>query len=154
MSALHVILVARHGAGAGREHPRAPCEPSRVAFRVRRRCRGGRRSCHVTAGPSSLPETSPLYRVVADHFATLERVHEERFELTHGPLRAAARVGVEAGTFDVGRCVGTGLDSAPPRASGGEAHSRVSRAARGGRLGRTVGGSGGGSGLTGAESVR
>jgi hypothetical protein len=42
------------------------------------------------------PETSPLYRVVADHFATLERVHEERFEPTHGPLRAAARVGAEA----------------------------------------------------------
>jgi hypothetical protein len=29
--------------------------------------------------------------VVADHFAALERVHEERFEPTHGPLRAAAR---------------------------------------------------------------
>jgi hypothetical protein len=29
--------------------------------------------------------------VVADHFATQERVHEERFEPTHGPLRAAAR---------------------------------------------------------------
>jgi hypothetical protein len=37
------------------------------------------------------PERSPLYRVLADHFAMLERVHEERFEPTHGPLRAAAR---------------------------------------------------------------
>jgi len=37
------------------------------------------------------PQASPLYRVLADHFATLERVHEERFEPTHGPLRAAAR---------------------------------------------------------------
>jgi len=37
------------------------------------------------------PQTSPLYRVLADHFETLERVHEERFEPTHGPLRRAAR---------------------------------------------------------------
>jgi len=37
------------------------------------------------------PQDSPLYRVLADHFAALERVHEERFEPTHGPLRAAAR---------------------------------------------------------------
>jgi len=37
------------------------------------------------------PETSPLYRVVADHFATLEPVHEERFEPRQGPRRAAAR---------------------------------------------------------------
>ena len=37
------------------------------------------------------PEASPLYRVLADHFETLERVHEERFEPTHGPLSAAAR---------------------------------------------------------------
>jgi hypothetical protein len=37
------------------------------------------------------PEASPLYRVLADHFETLERVHEERFEPAHGPLRAAAR---------------------------------------------------------------
>jgi len=27
--------------------------------------------------------------VLADHFEALERVHEERFEPTHGPLRAA-----------------------------------------------------------------
>jgi hypothetical protein len=32
--------------------------------------------------------------VLADHFATLERVHEERFEPTHGPLRRAAREAV------------------------------------------------------------
>jgi len=25
--------------------------------------------------------------VLADHFETLVRVHEERFEVTHGPLR-------------------------------------------------------------------
>jgi len=37
------------------------------------------------------PELSPLYRVLADHFEHLERVHEERFERTHGPLRPAAR---------------------------------------------------------------
>ena len=37
------------------------------------------------------PEHSPLYRVLADHFEHLERVHEERFERTHGPRRPAAR---------------------------------------------------------------
>ena len=36
------------------------------------------------------PQASPLYRVLADHFAALERVHEERFEPSHGPLRPAA----------------------------------------------------------------
>lgn len=36
------------------------------------------------------PEHSPLYRVLADHFDRLERVHEECFEGTHGPLRPAA----------------------------------------------------------------
>jgi hypothetical protein len=34
------------------------------------------------------------YRVLADHFEMLERVHEERFEPTHGPLRRAARAAV------------------------------------------------------------
>ena len=29
--------------------------------------------------------------MLADHFETLERVHEERFEPTYGPLRAVAR---------------------------------------------------------------
>jgi len=37
------------------------------------------------------PEASPLYRVLAEHFESLERVHEERFEPTHGPLRAVTR---------------------------------------------------------------
>ena len=37
------------------------------------------------------PEASPLYRVLADHFESLERVHEERFEPSHGPLRSTAR---------------------------------------------------------------
>ena len=40
------------------------------------------------------PRSSPLYRVLADHFETLERVHEECFEPTHGPLRRAAREAV------------------------------------------------------------
>jgi putative transposase len=37
------------------------------------------------------PEASPLDRVLADHFESLARVHEERFEPSHGPLRAAVR---------------------------------------------------------------
>lgn len=41
------------------------------------------------------PQTSPLYRVLFDHFDTLERVHEERFEPTHGPLRRVARAAVD-----------------------------------------------------------
>ena len=32
--------------------------------------------------------------MLADHFETLERVHEERFEPTHGPLRRTARAAV------------------------------------------------------------
>jgi hypothetical protein len=32
--------------------------------------------------------------VLADRFEALERLHEERFEPTHGPLRAAARSAV------------------------------------------------------------
>ena len=40
------------------------------------------------------PQSSPLYRVLVDHFEALERVHEERFEPTHGPLRRAAREAV------------------------------------------------------------
>ena len=40
------------------------------------------------------PQHSPLYRVLFDHFDALERVHEERFEPTHGPLRHAARTAV------------------------------------------------------------
>ena len=40
------------------------------------------------------PQESPLCRVLSDHFDTLERVHEECFEPTHGPLRRAARAAV------------------------------------------------------------
>ena len=32
--------------------------------------------------------------MLADHFETLERVHEERFEPVHGPLRRVARAAV------------------------------------------------------------
>jgi hypothetical protein len=32
--------------------------------------------------------------LVAEHFETLARVHEERFEPTRGPLRVVARVAV------------------------------------------------------------
>jgi hypothetical protein len=67
---------ARAGEGPARRAPEpaaAPCPARAAPYRPRR------------------PQTAPLYRVVADHFATLEREHEERFEPTHGPLRAAAR---------------------------------------------------------------
>jgi Putative transposase/Transposase zinc-binding domain len=37
------------------------------------------------------PEHSPLYRVLADHFDHLERVHEQRFERAYVLLRPAAR---------------------------------------------------------------
>lgn len=47
--------------------------------------------CAVAVYAPRRPEHSPLYRVLADHFDSLTRVHEERFEPTHGPLRAAAR---------------------------------------------------------------
>ena len=40
------------------------------------------------------PQASPLYQVLADHFETLEQVHEERFEPTHGALRRLARAAV------------------------------------------------------------
>jgi hypothetical protein len=43
------------------------------------------------------PQTSPLYHELADHFATPDRVHEDRFEPTHGPLRTVARTA--AGRF-------------------------------------------------------
>ena len=33
------------------------------------------------------PQASPLYRVLTDHFETLTRVYEERYEPTHGALR-------------------------------------------------------------------
>ena len=34
------------------------------------------------------PQASPLYRLIDDHFETLTRVYEERYEPTHGALRA------------------------------------------------------------------
>ena len=40
------------------------------------------------------PQASPLYRVLSDPFESLERVPEERFEPTHGPLRRVAREAV------------------------------------------------------------
>ena len=40
------------------------------------------------------PQSSPLYRVLADHIESLERAHEERIEPSHGPLRSAAREAV------------------------------------------------------------
>ena len=65
----------------------------------------GRAACPHVARPPYLPrrpQASPLYRVLADHFDTCERVHEERFEPAHGPLRVAARRSV--GRFlDCGR---------------------------------------------------
>jgi hypothetical protein len=33
------------------------------------------------------PEQSPLYHALFDHFEQLKRMHEERFERAHGPLR-------------------------------------------------------------------
>ena len=54
-------------------------------------------ACPARGAPPYLPrrpQASPLYRVLADHFDTLERVHEEHFEPAHGPLRRAARAAV------------------------------------------------------------
>lgn len=60
----------------------------------------------MTTGPAGIgQEPSPrdlpvkpfenaLYRVLANPFEALERVHEERVELTHGPLRRVAREAV------------------------------------------------------------
>lgn len=56
-----------------------------------------RAACPARGAPPYLPrrpQASSLYRVLADHFETLEQVHEERFEPTHGPLRRAARAAV------------------------------------------------------------
>ena len=64
-------------------------------------------ACPARGTPPYLPrrpQASPLYRVLADHFAALERVHGERFEPTHGPLRAASRRAV-------GRFLNCGLTS-------------------------------------------
>ena len=57
-------------------------------------------ACPTRRAPPYLPrrpQASPLYRVLVDHFETLERVHEERFEPMHGPLRRVARAAVGAG---------------------------------------------------------
>jgi hypothetical protein len=76
------------------------------------------------------PEASPLHRVLADHFATLERVHEEHFEPTHGPLRAAATIAPASVwppvTFR--RCAGHRVRGAPGR---NQHRQRDLRAARG-----------------------
>ena len=62
----------------------------RVAAALAARCRARGTQTYVPRRP----QASPLYRVLADHFEALERVHEERFESTHGALRRAARVAV------------------------------------------------------------
>ena len=85
-----VMLVARHGAGAGRVRPREGRGCDRAAWRTHCRSCGVPRPRHF-ALPARRPQASPLYRVLADHFEALGRVHEERFEPAHGPLRAAAR---------------------------------------------------------------
>jgi hypothetical protein len=55
------------------------------------RGRAARPTCGAPPYRPRRPQVSPLYRVLSDHFDTLERVHEERFEPTHGPLRSSAR---------------------------------------------------------------
>jgi hypothetical protein len=62
----------------------APCRPTREAcppalavYRPRR------------------PQETPLYRLIEDHFGTLVRVHEEKFEPGCGRLRKAAQRAVE-----------------------------------------------------------
>ena len=75
------------------ERAAAGSAPAMVGDAAARR----RSACPTRGAPPYLPrrpQASPLYRVLADHFETLERVHEERFELTHGPLRRAARAAV------------------------------------------------------------
>ena len=48
------------------------------------------------------PQAWPLYRLLADHFGALARVHEERYEATHGPLRPVV-------SQVVGKFLGQGL---------------------------------------------
>ena len=45
-------------------------------------------SCGATPYLPRRPQASPLHRLLADHFETLTRVYEERYEPTHGALRA------------------------------------------------------------------
>lgn len=65
----------------------APAVNEDVAARRRAACPTRGRAPYLPRRP----QASPLYRVLADPFESLERVHEERFEPTHGPLRRAAR---------------------------------------------------------------
>jgi len=66
--------------------------------------------------------------VLADHFDTLERVHEERFEPTYGPLGAVARAAVgrflDCGLLEHGfarvRCAKCRAESRPARLGRGE----------------------------------
>jgi len=68
-----------------------------------------RAACPARGAPPYLPrrpQASPLYRVLADHFDALERVHEERIEPMRGPLQrtASGAVGrlLECGLLDHG----------------------------------------------------
>ena len=75
------------------ERAAAGAAPAMVGDAAARR----RVACPTRGAPLYLPrrpQASPLYRVLADHFDSLERVHEERFEPMHGPLRRAARAAV------------------------------------------------------------
>ena len=64
--------------------PRAP-DPS--AARASRHAAAARSATPSPPYVARRPQASPLYRLVADHFEPLTRVHEERYEPTHGPLR-------------------------------------------------------------------
>jgi hypothetical protein len=41
---------------------------------------------HPPSTARAVPQESPLYRLVADHFDTLVQVHEEKFQRSHGRL--------------------------------------------------------------------
>jgi hypothetical protein len=69
--------------------PRAPVpSPAPALGRAPTRGSPGPALCGATRYAPRRPQASPLYRLLADHFETLTRVHEERYEPTHGPLRA------------------------------------------------------------------
>jgi hypothetical protein len=89
--------VVEHSGGIGRAGVRLLI---RLVARTQPPAREGCRS-PVPYTPRR-PEASPLYRVLAEHFETLERVHEDQFEPKHGRLRAAARTAV-ARFLDCGR---------------------------------------------------
>ena len=70
------------------ERPAPRRAPDRSSAPAPPRAPAARSPC---AGPRYLPrrpQASPLYRLLADQFETLARVYEERYEPTHGPLRA------------------------------------------------------------------